>query len=482
MIVAYPIANRNEEKSTTCKLMSSFATFKITWAEGQHKLSISKDSCFKEFVDKISEIVKINKNDLILSTGYPLKVITGDGDVTLELLGISSGSLISVKYGKPPSLKNQVHFASSDLVQISDDEIKQIGKSIQPLDTVDIMETMGYDDLNLAVQAVKMAGNQLDLAIDVYQDLAAASGKEYPNSEKHLDHLNQPFPIQFIPEALRSGPRGLENSDMLDILESFGYNDSAIASQAIEVAGNDVDLAIEIYQQIYADVTANAPFVRAASSNNPIRQIRRHVINADNSCLFNAIGYLIMRNSDTLSIQYRKVIADEVTKNTTKYTPEVLGKPTEEYAEWIMNSDKWGGEIEMSILAKHLNVEIAAVDIQTGKVYIYGEEYKYFDRIYLLYDGIHYDAVVNALIEEGDTSFESNDKNDMTIFGSDDATTLDEVKQLASKLRNQKQFVDLAGFDLQCLVCRKGLKGQSDATAHAKETGHQNFGQINSET
>jgi ubiquitin thioesterase OTU1 len=33
------------------------------------------------------------------------------------------------------------------------------------------------------------------------------------------------------------------------------------------------------------------------------------------------------------------------------------------------------------------------------------------------------------------------------------------------------------GFTLRCIVCRQGVKGQAEAAAHAKETGHASFGE-----
>ena len=49
---------------------------------------------------------------------------------------------------------------------------------------------------------------------------------------------------------------------------------------------------------------------------------------------------------------------------------------------------------------------------------------------------------------------------------------IDEVAAAANRAR---QFTDTASFTLRCLVCQKGLCGEKDALAHAKETGHANF-------
>ena len=36
-------------------------------------------------------------------------------------------------------------------------------------------------------------------------------------------------------------------------------------------------------------------------------------------------------------------------------------------------------------------------------------------------------------------------------------------------------YTDLANFTLKCGTCQTGLKGESDARKHAKDTGHTNF-------
>lgn len=224
-----------------------------------------------------------------------------------------------------------------------------------------------------------------------------------------------------------------------------------------------------------------------SSDNNDVMKFSRYVIDADNSCLFNALGYLINREPHIMGDVYRLVIADAIRSDTGKYSAEILGKSPEDYIEWIKNPDKWGGEIEMVILSTYLNVEIAAVDVQTGNVYVYGEDSKFTNRVYLLYDGIHYDAIIATNNKTIDNSKELGD-NDSTgnntgndivsIFEVNDKIAALEASQIALELRNKKHFMDFAGCDLQCLICLYGLKGQKEAEEHGKLTGHQNFGQI----
>ena len=97
---------------------------------------------------------------------------------------------------------------------------------------------------------------------------------------------------------------------------------------------------------------------------------------------------------------------------------------------------------------------------------MYGKGAGYSKRSYVLYDGIHYDAV--ALGTGG---------ADKTIFSSADADTEALAVTLAKAEQAKKKFVDVGSFTLRCLVCSAGLKGQDEAQTHAQATGHQNFAQ-----
>ena len=121
-----------------------------------------------------------------------------------------------------------------------------------------------------------------------------------------------------------------------------------------------------------------------------IQLLVRRVIDPDNSCLFNSIGLLIGMPGESRSL--RSICAESVISDPSLYTSDILGKSPEDYAAWILDIEKWGGEIEMNILSNFFNIEIGAVDIQTGKIYFYGSGNS--SRVYLLYDGIHYDAIV----------------------------------------------------------------------------------------
>ncbi|GKC35474.1 ubiquitin thioesterase OTU1, partial [Tanacetum coccineum] len=175
--------------------------------------------------------------------------------------------------------------------------------------------------------------------------------------------------------------------------------------------------------------------------------IVRRVIPSDNSCLFNAVGYVMDHDKDKAA-ELRQVIAATVASDPTKYSEAFLGKPNEEYCAWILNPDKWGGAIELSILADYYGREIAAYDIQTTRCDL---ERGKPERVMLIYDGLHYDSLAD--------------------IGTFESLALNLVKDQQRK----RSYTDTANFTLRCGVCQIGVIGQKEAVEHAQTTGHVNF-------
>ncbi|XP_028073862.1 ubiquitin thioesterase OTU1-like isoform X1 [Camellia sinensis] len=201
--------------------------------------------------------------------------------------------------------------------------------------------------------------------------------------------------------------------------------------------------------------------------------IVRRVIPSDNSCLFNAVGY-VMDHDKHKAPQLRQVIAATVASDPTQYSEAFLGKPNEEYRAWILNPEKWGGAIELAILADYYGREIAAYDIQTTRCDLYGQQGKnYHERVMLIYDGIHYDALAISFYNGAPEEF------DQTIFTVQKDRTIGPIERLALNLAKEQQrkrsYTDTANFTLRCEVCQIGVVGQKGAMKHAQATGHVNF-------
>ncbi|XP_065051185.1 ubiquitin thioesterase OTU1-like isoform X2 [Rhopilema esculentum] len=212
--------------------------------------------------------------------------------------------------------------------------------------------------------------------------------------------------------------------------------------------------------------------------------LRRHVVPADNSCLFASLSFLLFGGDTSLASEMRSLAANCIISDPANFNEALLGKPVKEYCDWLLNPSNWGGAIEITSLSKYYETEIDVVDIQTGRIDKFGENKNYKNRVFLIYDGIHYDPLVKDCKTNPTLPVQ-------TIFPCDDDTVLVEALSISSEARQSckavtvsrrlfgnRQYTDLGGFKLRCLACQKVLVGQEDAQSHAKATGHTNFGEI----
>lgn len=198
--------------------------------------------------------------------------------------------------------------------------------------------------------------------------------------------------------------------------------------------------------------------------------IVRRVVESDNSCLFNATG-IVIKGCRGLGSGLRKVAADCIAADPERYSEAFLAKTNGEYCTWIQKADSWGGAIELSVFSEHFKCEIAGFDICTMRRDLYGEGMGYKSRCMLIYDGIHYDALV--LAEKADAP----ESSDITLFDVGPAADVADMKAAAfvAEQHKSRKFTDTGNFTLRCLVCQQGLRGEEEATAHATATGHANF-------
>jgi len=208
----------------------------------------------------------------------------------------------------------------------------------------------------------------------------------------------------------------------------------------------------------------------------PCVTMRKNSVPADNSCLFYSV-YYCMNNGNFDATKYNEAkklrarVAQAVRNNPEEYTEAVLEKTPDLYSVWIQDDQAWGGAIELRILSRLLQIEIVAFDIQTVRPDRYGMDMNFPRRIFVIYDGTHYDPV--SL---------SEDKNfhipETTIFMTNDDCAFEQVKQLAQQMNKSRQFVDLNSCKFFCKDCNRGFKGQVEMMQHCKETRHQNFTQL----
>ncbi|CAH1784415.1 unnamed protein product [Owenia fusiformis] len=202
--------------------------------------------------------------------------------------------------------------------------------------------------------------------------------------------------------------------------------------------------------------------------------LMRKVVPANNSCLFTSINFCLEQKGGDVDLScakaMRKLIAAKVASDPVTYNEGFLGRQNSKYCKWILNDDNWGGAIEISILSKQYSVEIDVVDTQSGRIDRFGEDQNYPRRILIVYDGIHYDPLVLDSMDDI-TPVE-------TVFSCSNNAILAQATEMAAEAKSSRQFTDVQGFTIRCLICQTQLRGQNEAQAHASKTGHINFGEV----
>ena len=125
--------------------------------------------------------------------------------------------------------------------------------------------------------------------------------------------------------------------------------------------------------------------------------MQRKQMPSDNSCLFHSIAYVCNNRttpSATSANAVRETVANVVASDPVKYSTLFLGSPNALYQQHIMSPDTWGGAIELSILATHHQTEIVTFDYKYLREDVFGRGEGYKRRVFLLYTGDHFDALV----------------------------------------------------------------------------------------
>uniref|UniRef100_A0A060T623 Ubiquitin thioesterase OTU n=1 Tax=Blastobotrys adeninivorans TaxID=409370 RepID=A0A060T623_BLAAD len=190
------------------------------------------------------------------------------------------------------------------------------------------------------------------------------------------------------------------------------------------------------------------------------------VMEDDNSCLFASIAYAITGTVNNM-FEMRTAVAEGIRNDPVEYNDAILGRPRDEYVQWILRESSWGGAIELNILSKTFGVTIQCMDVATGTVHTFNPGMDNF--IAVMYSGIHYDAVVLEGGSETQTVFEG----DETGFA-----VMEALNALQEKLKQKHYYTDTASFQVKCNDCGTILTGEKKATEHAKATGHTNFGEV----
>ncbi|KAF8059422.1 OTU2 [Scenedesmus sp. PABB004] len=238
-------------------------------------------------------------------------------------------------------------------------------------------------------------------------------------------------------------------------------------------------------------------------------------IAADNSCLFNAVGYC-MHHATNRAPFLRQVVSREVSSDPQVYSDAFLGMSNAAYCAWITNPAHWGGGIELAILAAHYRREIAAWNLETGACHVFGEEKGYAKRVMVMYTGTHYDALAvaagpRAPPDDDVTEFNPRTRRGRAITAAAAALVKLHRKGRPTHQEQQKQqqqqqkaaaaeaaaaaaaaagaaapgagpagaaAAEHAAAALACNDCGERVQGVDAARAHAAATGHAAFSEV----
>lgn len=200
--------------------------------------------------------------------------------------------------------------------------------------------------------------------------------------------------------------------------------------------------------------------------------IRRYV-NADNSCLFSSIAYLINKNNfnENSGLIYRLMIVDYIKEGNI--SQDILGVSKDEYILKMADIKSWGGAIELKLFSDLFEIEIASLDVMSGRLDLFGETKNYNKRIYVMYNGVHYDPLIMNFDESAET------ETDITIFDSDDDDKLIMFKDYIESIKARGDYVDPSKIqNFQCSDCQDIFTNEHDVMKHAEQNNHWNFAQI----
>ena len=158
-------------------------------------------------------------------------------------------------------------------------------------------------------------------------------------------------------QELKAGfpPKKIEGADGTSLVSVGVTNGESITVAEVASAGGappsppqtssmDEDEALARAIAASLEDSGDAP-ASVAHLTRPRSEAVRVVNDSDNSCLFNAVAY-VMRRSLREAPALRKVIADVVSGDEFTYNEGFLGKPNAEYCAWIQDPKHWGGAVE----------------------------------------------------------------------------------------------------------------------------------------
>ncbi|KAI1340652.1 OTU-domain-containing protein [Xylariaceae sp. FL0016] len=198
----------------------------------------------------------------------------------------------------------------------------------------------------------------------------------------------------------------------------------------------------------------------------------------DNSCLFTAVAGAV-RGLPTEKDAYtpdrlRHIAVEQIQADPIKYNQVVLDSPPLAYCERMLQSDTWGGAIELGIFSEFFQLEICSVDVKTGNVIRYGEGL-YENRCIVVYSNVHYDRIAETFFEgQEDMDF---DVTRWSVYTSDHF--IEHAKKMCRELKEKHHYyTDTSDFVVTCNQCGWVGQGEKAVAQHSLATGHSQITEI----
>ncbi|EJP63257.1 OTU-like cysteine protease [Beauveria bassiana ARSEF 2860] len=196
------------------------------------------------------------------------------------------------------------------------------------------------------------------------------------------------------------------------------------------------------------------------------------VMPSDNSCLFTAFGGALPQQ--VLPSKLRQMMSDYIQEHVDVYSEAILGVPPDKYCRSIVDPDRWGGGIELSILSSIFDIKIWTFDNPIS----FGEGKR--DQCILVYSGVHYDRIAFSYSEYPHTAPMLPIEMDRTVWPIEDEEVLIKAQELVGKLHGAHYYTNMDGLLLKCDIadCAWIGSGQAEGQRHAAETGHAQLSEI----
>ena len=179
--------------------------------------------------------------------------------------------------------------------------------------------------------------------------------------------------------------------------------------------------------------------------------------------------------------QLRQLLVEKIQADPDGYTEALLGIPVQLYLRRILNKDRWGGYIEISILAKHFGVEIVVFNSVNSSIQVVSSpplppESR---RCCLLYDGAHYDLFVLTELPydvmEAHPAAETLSEDVALFLRADGGFVCAEfVPQMMARSLSLQES-EGRPITFRCETCNAVLIGVGASRDHSLNTGHLYF-------